>query len=144
MQFAVFALVFYFGARFVRDGHTTIGDLLAAMFTLIWSAFGAGAAASNSSDMAQAEPAKRSIFALIDRQKALDPFSHEGLDMSQIELPGSVEFRNVTFAYPSRPNDPVLVDVSFTIRAGSVNVITGTSGCGKSTLVKLLAKQYIP
>ncbi|MCS6803363.1 MAG: ABC transporter ATP-binding protein [Chloroflexota bacterium] len=54
-----------------------------------------------------------------------------------------IEFRNVTFTYPGRP-EPALQDVSFTIAPGQTVAIVGKNGAGKTTLVKLLARLYDP
>jgi ATP-binding cassette subfamily B (MDR/TAP) protein 1 len=54
----------------------------------------------------------------------------------------AVEFRNVTFAYPSRPNHPALDGLSLKIGKGQSVGIVGASGCGKSTMIGLLERFY--
>jgi ATP-binding cassette, subfamily B, multidrug efflux pump len=54
--------------------------------------------------------------------------------------PGTVTFENVTFGYDSQK--PVIKDVSFSIRGGSVVAIVGPTGAGKTTLVNLIARYY--
>jgi ATP-binding cassette subfamily B protein len=54
-----------------------------------------------------------------------------------------VEFRNVSFTYPGKPQ-PVLYNVSFTIRAGESIALVGRNGAGKTTLIKLLTRLYDP
>jgi ATP-binding cassette, subfamily B, bacterial len=56
---------------------------------------------------------------------------------------GAVEIRNLSFAYPGG-NEPVLRQLSLSIRAGETLALVGESGAGKSTLVKLLARLYDP
>mgnify|MGYP000923280117 CR=1 FL=1 len=63
------------------------------------------------------------------------------------ELPnvaGEVEFRNVDFCYPSRPESPVLVDFSLRVPAGHTVALVGPSGSGKSTAITLLERFYDP
>jgi ATP-binding cassette subfamily B (MDR/TAP) protein 1 len=55
---------------------------------------------------------------------------------------GSIEFRNVSFAYASRPDNFVLQDISFTCPAGQQTAIVGLSGSGKSTVAALIARLY--
>src|SRR4029078_7200379 len=55
---------------------------------------------------------------------------------------GAVEFRHVDFAYG--PEAPLLVDVSFEIRAGTSVGIAGPTGAGKTTLLALLTRFYDP
>ena len=54
---------------------------------------------------------------------------------------GTVEFRNVTFAYPGA-DEPVVKGVSFTSRPGETTAIIGRTGCGKSSIVKLIPRLY--
>jgi ABC-type transport system involved in Fe-S cluster assembly fused permease/ATPase subunit len=53
-----------------------------------------------------------------------------------------IEFRNVTFAYPSRLQVPVLQNVSFKVPAGTTTALVGETGSGKSSLTKLLFRFY--
>ncbi|KAL6716564.1 ATP-dependent permease [Lecanora helva] len=55
---------------------------------------------------------------------------------------GDVEVCNVSFAYPSRPEQPALKNTSFLFPAGETTFIVGTSGSGKSTLGNLLLRFY--
>lgn len=55
---------------------------------------------------------------------------------------GEVNIKNVSFSYPSRPNEPVLKDVSMFFPAGETTFILGGSGSGKSTLSHLLLRLY--
>ena len=55
---------------------------------------------------------------------------------------GDLEFRDVTFAYPSRPDARVLSRLSLRIPAGSVAALVGPSGGGKSTCIALLERWY--
>ena len=56
------------------------------------------------------------------------------------EIKGEIRFENVTFAYGS--GDPVLKDVSFTLKPGQTLAILGATGSGKSSLVHLLSRLY--
>ena len=55
-------------------------------------------------------------------------------------LSGSIEFRNLTFGYD--PDEPVLHDVSLTVRPGEKLAVVGPTGSGKSTLIRLLGRFY--
>lgn len=59
-------------------------------------------------------------------------------------ITGAVTFNDVHFAYPTRPDVPVLSGLSFTIRAGECVAIVGASGSGKSTIAALLQRLYEP
>ncbi|MCD8118311.1 MAG: ABC transporter ATP-binding protein/permease [Lachnospiraceae bacterium] len=55
---------------------------------------------------------------------------------------GEIEFRNVNFAFPDAPENPVLKDISFTVKRGETVAIIGSTGCGKSSLVQLIPRFY--
>ena len=52
--------------------------------------------------------------------------------------------KNVAFAYPTRPDAPVLRDVTWKIAPGEVVALAGASGSGKSTVAALLTRLYEP
>ena len=55
---------------------------------------------------------------------------------------GSLEFRNVTFAYPGHSESPVIRNVSFTAKSGETVAFIGSTGSGKSTLIQLIPRFY--
>lgn len=61
------------------------------------------------------------LFALIDRQSAINPFDESGDQPA--EVVGHVELENITFAYPSRPSINVLDDFTLNIPAGKVTAL---------------------
>ncbi|WP_270602116.1 ABC transporter ATP-binding protein [Faecalimonas umbilicata] len=58
-------------------------------------------------------------------------------------LHSTVEFRNVTFAYPGA-DEPVLKDINFISNPGEITAIIGGTGRGKSSIVKLIPRLYDP
>ncbi|MCR4909431.1 MAG: ABC transporter ATP-binding protein/permease [Lachnospiraceae bacterium] len=54
---------------------------------------------------------------------------------------GTVEFKDVTFAYPGA-DEPVIKDISFVSKPGETTAIIGRTGCGKSSIVKLIPRLY--
>lgn len=67
-----------------------------------------------------------------------DPKTPENAD----NLRGDVEFRDVSFRYPSRPDSDVLEHISFNIKAGTTVALVGESGAGKSTIAALIPRFY--
>ena len=57
-------------------------------------------------------------------------------------IEGKIEFKNVSFAYPSKKEHLVLKNVSFIIEAGLKTALVGPSGCGKSTCIQLILRFY--
>jgi ATP-binding cassette subfamily B (MDR/TAP) protein 1 len=85
-----------------------------------------------------ASAAASELFGVIDKPSLLDPLSKSGTAPARVE--GKIEFRNVHFAYPSRPDCTVLYSLNLSIPAGKTTALVGASGCGKSTLVGLLER----
>jgi ATP-binding cassette, subfamily B, bacterial len=83
-----------------------------------------------------------SILTSVEKiNKLLDkPAEKEGSFKAATEQPFSVQFREVSFAY--QKEQPILKNVSFTIKAGQKVCITGREGSGKSTVLKLLTGAY--
>jgi ATP-binding cassette, subfamily B, bacterial len=69
-----------------------------------------------------------------------EPFARHARELPPVR--GEIEFRNVSFASPSRP--PALQDFSLHIRAGETIALTGENGAGKSTLAHLLMRLHEP
>jgi len=83
------------------------------------------------------------IFGAITHTPEIDASSEE--DGTKLEdYDGSIEFRNVAFAYPSRPADLIFRDLNLRIEPGSSVALVGPSGSGKSTISKLLLRLYDP
>ena len=61
-----------------------------------------------------------------------------------LEPRGKITFENVTFAYPTRKDTPVLQNFNLGIPEGCVTAIVGHSGSGKSTIASILLRLYDP
>ncbi len=61
-------------------------------------------------------------------------------DWSITKIDGAIEFRHVSFAYPSNPDRLVLKNISFKLAPGEKLAIVGATGSGKSTLVNLIPR----
>jgi subfamily B ATP-binding cassette protein MsbA len=134
------ALVLWFGGHQVASGQMSTGQLMSFLFLLHQIAQAANGIGSLMLTRKQVRAAAERIF-----REVLDvePEVYDAPDA--IELPrlqGLIEFRNVSFRYPT--GEPALRNVSFTIEPGEVVALVGHSGAGKSTLVDLMLRFYTP
>jgi ATP-binding cassette subfamily B multidrug efflux pump len=81
------------------------------------------------------------IQSVLDTRPAIadPPISRAGLPHARRTPGGTVEFRDVTFAYPGA-EAPVLDGISFTAAPGTTTAIIGSTGSGKSTLINLVPR----
>lgn len=96
----------------------------------------------NLTSLTEATSAATRIFEMIDRKPAIDTEDRKGKALSHVR--GEIEFKNVYFNYPSRPDTPILQGLSLRIPAGKTIGIVGGSGSGKSTIISLLQRFYDP
>mmetsp|Transcript_4237 Transcript_4237/g.6692 ORF Transcript_4237/g.6692 Transcript_4237/m.6692 type:complete len:301 (+) Transcript_4237:44-946(+) len=92
-------------------------------------------------DFMKAVGASQRVFELLDRIPEI-PF--DGGEEEVATIKGSVELQQVSFRYPTRPEEPVLNNINMTIQHGQTAALVGPSGGGKSTVVSLLKRFYDP
>ncbi|CAI7780581.1 unnamed protein product [Closterium sp. NIES-53] len=139
--FGVYSLAFWFGGKLVQQGKTTFQDVFQVFFAIVFTATGIAQAAALAPDMPTVQAAVNSIFRILDRQSKIDP---EAGGEEPEEMLGEVQFQAVCFAYPARPNIPILVDFNLTVPSGQTVALVGESGSGKSTVVALVERFYDP
>jgi len=143
--FIVFSAVVGFlwiGASDVRAGVITAGELAQFMIYTIMVAGAVGALTEIWSELQRAAGATERLVELLNAQDAVqDPaVPVEGPDERQ----GEITFKDVTFAYPARPDTAALNGVSFAVNAGETVALVGPSGAGKTTIIQLLLRFYDP
>ncbi len=83
------------------------------------------------------------VFDIIDDTNEEINLSHKN-NLNQHRLKGDIEFKNIQFTYPTRPDFQVLKNISFTVKAGQTIALVGSSGSGKSTLASMALRFYEP
>ncbi|KAJ0098861.1 hypothetical protein Patl1_22035 [Pistacia atlantica] len=99
-------------------------------------------AGSTTTDLAKGSDAIRSIFAVLDRHTRINPEDSEGYQPEK--MTGHIEFQDVCFAYPARPDVMIFKGFSINIEAGNSIALVGQSGSGKSTIISLIERFYDP
>jgi len=141
--FCMYALGFYYGWKVsTEDSDFSIGKLLAVFFLVLNGVFSLGNGGPYISTSASSRAAAYEVFKIIDRQPEIDSSSESGEKIEAMQ--GDIEYSQVEFSYPSRPDIPILRAADIRIKAGSTIALVGQSGCGKSTCIQLLQRFYDP
>ena len=90
------------------------------------------------SSVARAQASAKRINEVLDCPLEIEDGN---LDISTLTQTGTVEFKNVSFAYPNSHGN-VLDNISFKINKGETIAIVGATGCGKTSLVNLITRFY--
>ncbi|GCB22713.1 leptomycin B resistance protein pmd1 [Aspergillus awamori] len=143
------ALAFWEGSQMISSSvaHDNSGISVGAVYTVIFVLIDASFILSQVAPFihvfASAAGASERLLAVINRRSAIDGTADEG-DKKTAFGEENIEFHDVHFSYPARPDVPVLRGMSFVIPPRKHTAIVGPSGGGKSTVVSLLERFYDP
>ncbi|CAH8301085.1 unnamed protein product [Eruca vesicaria subsp. sativa] len=142
LLFCAWALLFWYASLLVRHGKTNGAKAFTTILNVIYSGFSLGQAAPSLSAIAKGRVAAENIIRMIgnnnlEGSEKLD----EGTTLQNVA--GRIEFHQVSFAYPSRPN-MVFENLSFSICSGKTFAFVGPSGSGKSTIISMVQRFYEP
>ncbi|SEH84312.1 ATP-binding cassette, subfamily B [Paracoccus alkenifer] len=134
--------VLWIGARDVRAGTMTVGELVQFVIYAVLVAGSAGALSEIWGELQRAAGATERLGELLATEDTLrDP-------ARPVALPrparGGIEFAGVSFHYPTRPDVSALRDVTLDIRPGETVALVGPSGSGKTTVVQLIQRFWDP
>ncbi|XP_064647521.1 ATP-dependent translocase ABCB1-like isoform X2 [Lineus longissimus] len=139
--FSSFALAFWYGAKMIREARTTAGVILQVFFGVLIGAMAIGNALPHLEGFTNARAAAASIYEIIDQVPSIDSSSDEG---EKPEIVGNVEFDDIHFRYPARPDQKIMHGFGVSVSVGQTVAFVGPSGCGKSTTMQLLQRFYDP
>ena len=142
LMFLCIALGFWYGGTLIVSGEYGMTQFFICFSAIIFGAQSAGTIFSFAPDMGKAKHAAHELKTLFDRKPEIDSWSSEGKRIDHIE--GTIEFRDVHFRYPTRPEQPVLRGLNLTVKPGQYVALVGASGCGKSTTIALMERFYNP
>ncbi|XP_032422632.1 bile salt export pump [Xiphophorus hellerii] len=139
--FLCYALAFWYGSKLVIDTkELTPGSLIQVFFGVLMAAMNLGQASPCLEAFASGRAAAKTIFETIDREPEINCFSDDGHKLDKVK--GDLEFHNITFFYPSRPDVKILDNLNMQIKAGETTAFVGPSGSGKSTTIQLIQRFY--
>ena len=130
------------GGQDVLGGRITPGELAAFVFYALIVASSLGFLSEVLGDLQRAAGATERLMELLEVPTEIqDP--PQPLPLPQ-PVHGKMEIRDLSFAYPSRPEAPALSQFTMTVEPGMTLALVGPSGAGKSTLLEMLLRFYDP
>ncbi|KAG0749530.1 hypothetical protein G6F57_002450 [Rhizopus arrhizus] len=140
--FCTYALSFWYGSKLTREQVMMGADVLVVFFAMLMGAMALLQLPPNLSAVSSGSGAAYKIYSTIDRVPDIDPDSLEGAKPETFT--GEIEFKDVMFKYPTRPDVTILKKLNLKIRPGMTVAFVGPSGSGKSTSVQLIQRFYDP
>ncbi|XP_059670315.1 ABC transporter B family member 19-like [Cornus florida] len=136
------ALVFWYAGVFIRNGQTDGGKAFTAIFSAIVGGMSLGQSFSNLGAFSKGKLAGFKLMEIIKQKPTITQDPLDGKCLSEVN--GNIEFKDVTFSYPSRPDVIIFRNFSIFFPAGKTVAVVGGSGSGKSTVVSLIERFYDP
>ncbi|OCF38975.1 hypothetical protein I317_07230 [Kwoniella heveanensis CBS 569] len=143
--FLVYSMCFWYGGIEVTKGRS-VGDVMTTFYNYVNLFFAFAGVVPHLVATTTAIHVIGNLRTQIERKPPIDVRDETGIRLNQESASWKPSFQldGVTFAYPSRPTNKALDNVSVDIPAGEFTAFVGPSGSGKSTLASLLLRLYDP
>jgi ABC-type multidrug transport system fused ATPase/permease subunit len=141
--FGALVAVIWKGSAMLATGGMIAGDLFSFV---IYSAFVGGTIGGLATVITSIQKfigATEDLFAIFEEQEEKIEQVTEIIPENE-QIKGTIVFEDLTFAYPSRPDENVLKQINLTISANQMVALVGSSGAGKSTIASLLLRLHDP
>lgn len=137
--FAAFGLAFWYGAKSYVEGRlNNVGTVIIVLMSVMMMVMSLERISTPLIAVGKATVAACEFFTVIDAPRP----NQGGLKQPDVTASNDIVFKDVDFAYPSRPHVKVLDQLNLTIETGKLTAIVGPSGSGKSTIVGLIERWY--
>lgn len=140
-MFGAIVLVVWRGMHLKEEGVLSTGQLFTFIMYTVFIGASIGSIPEYVTQMLKAIGATERLMDIHDEAAETISLAPKN---EALQLQGRIEFRNVSFHYASRPDMPVLRNVSFTAEPGQRIALVGPSGAGKSTIASLVLRFYDP
>ncbi|KAL6974800.1 (ABC) transporter [Sarracenia purpurea var. burkii] len=140
--FFSWALLIWYTSIVVHKNIANGGDSFTTMLNVVLAGLALGQAAPAISALARAKAAAYPIFEMIERNTVSKTSWKTPRKLEKLE--GHIQFRDVSFSYPSRPDVMIFNKLCLDIPSGKIVALVGGSGSGKSTVISLIERFYEP
>ncbi|GAA54706.1 multidrug resistance protein 1, partial [Clonorchis sinensis] len=135
------AVVFWYGVELMLIAEYTAGTVVAVFFNVILGSIYLGNALPALQYFLTATTVARDVYDTIERTPSIDK-NYAGTVHEDFH--GNINFQDIKFVYPTRPDTTVLQEFNMNLRKGQTVALVGPSGSGKSTVVHMLQRFYEP
>ncbi|WVZ71506.1 hypothetical protein U9M48_020089 [Paspalum notatum var. saurae] len=142
LLFCGYSLGIWYGAKLILEKGYTGAKVMNVIFAVLTGSLALGQASPSMKAFAGGQAAAYKMFETINRTPEIDAYSTTGRKLEDIR--GDIEFRDVYFSYPTRPDEQIFKGFSLTIPSGMTIALVGQSGSGKSTVISLIERFYDP
>uniref|UniRef100_A0A0E0H930 MDR-like ABC transporter n=1 Tax=Oryza nivara TaxID=4536 RepID=A0A0E0H930_ORYNI len=142
LLFCGYSLGIWYGAKLILEKGYTGAQVMNVIFAVLTGSLALGQASPSMKAFAGGQAAAYKMFETINREPEIDAYSATGRKLDDIQ--GDIEFRNVYFSYPTRPDEQIFRGFSLAIQSGTTVALVGQSGSGKSTVISLIERFYDP
>ncbi|KAF8399362.1 hypothetical protein HHK36_015227 [Tetracentron sinense] len=142
LVFAIWSFMSWYGSRLVMYHGARGGTVFNVGASITVGGLALGSGLSNLKYFSEACSAGERILQITRRVPKIDSDNMDGEILQSVS--GEVEFKNLEFAYPSRPENKIFQDFCLKVPAGKTVALVGGSGSGKSTVISLLQRFYDP
>ncbi|CAN0842915.1 ABC transporter B family member 2 [Linum grandiflorum] len=140
--FFSWSLLVWFVSIVVHKNISNGGESFTTMLNVVISGLALGQAAPDITAFVRAKAAAGPIFKMIERNTVSKTSSKTGKKLTKLE--GHIQFKDVSFRYPSRPDVTIFNKLRLDIPSGKIVALVGGSGSGKSTIISLIERFYEP
>ncbi|MBX8936247.1 ABC transporter ATP-binding protein [Enterococcus hulanensis] len=135
----VMVLIIWNGTVQISDGSLAVGTLIAFIEYIFHALFSFMLFATVFMMYPRANVSAQRIQEVFDMDPIIKDNPEKVIEPTE---KSTLEFRDVTFAYPGHSESPVIRNVSFTAKPGETVAFIGSTGSGKSTLIQLIPRFY--
>ncbi|MFT5295661.1 MAG: ATP-binding cassette subfamily B protein [Colwellia sp.] len=142
LTFGAISGMLWVGGMDVLQGKMSGGELGAFVFYAIMVAMSVATVAEVYGELQRAAGSATRLLALLKIESEITEL--ESPNSIQEQKAAIIQFKDVNFSYPSRPDSAALKNINLNIPTGKVIALVGPSGAGKTTLFELLQRFYDP
>lgn len=143
LLFGSMAGIIYVASKLYEDDKITIGRISTFLFYMIQLLFNFAMVSMVFGNVSAVVGASDKLVELMEHKPDIPS---KGGSRPDGKVKGNIEFKNVKFRYPNKPDVQILKGVSFSVdnEKNRVVALCGTSGCGKSSIISLIERFYDP